>query len=365
MADVKRNDPCPCGSGRKYKHCCWGHGEPGLAAGTDADDPMVAPEDGLGDRAIHPYMIARLVANPAPELLKKLSPREIAAMNAKWSMAKVACLHTDDILSRLKAFGIDASRPAFLKRAAGRFSAWDIGSEWVDGLPARPEGQDEDFICFAACELWKRFRPEIPSLEMLDDWVAEGYDLVESHQDTRAVGVWLRVWDVVRVRLRPSMTTFGEADAVFECSQSFGNWIQDFTIAIHNAARGNPACAETGIRVLRDALRLFPDEDEIEIANMRGDLGRLLFAAGRPEEGEATLTAAIREHPRWPHGYVALADELSGPGSTGEEVARALQWLETAWNLPVEDAASWDIDTRIADLKARLAASAGKKGGQE
>ncbi|TYB32023.1 MAG: hypothetical protein FXF47_01335 [Candidatus Mcinerneyibacterium aminivorans] len=21
--DVGRNDPCPCGSGRKYKNCCW------------------------------------------------------------------------------------------------------------------------------------------------------------------------------------------------------------------------------------------------------------------------------------------------------------------------------------------------------
>jgi len=20
---VGRNDPCPCGSGKKYKHCCW------------------------------------------------------------------------------------------------------------------------------------------------------------------------------------------------------------------------------------------------------------------------------------------------------------------------------------------------------
>ena len=22
-----RNDPCPCGSGKKYKHCCWGKEE--------------------------------------------------------------------------------------------------------------------------------------------------------------------------------------------------------------------------------------------------------------------------------------------------------------------------------------------------
>jgi hypothetical protein len=30
-----RNDPCPCGSGKKYKHCC-------LNAGTD---PAAAPTD--------------------------------------------------------------------------------------------------------------------------------------------------------------------------------------------------------------------------------------------------------------------------------------------------------------------------------
>lgn len=22
MSKIKRNDPCPCGSGKKYKHCC-------------------------------------------------------------------------------------------------------------------------------------------------------------------------------------------------------------------------------------------------------------------------------------------------------------------------------------------------------
>ena len=23
---ISRNDPCPCGSGKKYKHCCYRHG---------------------------------------------------------------------------------------------------------------------------------------------------------------------------------------------------------------------------------------------------------------------------------------------------------------------------------------------------
>ena len=25
MAKIGRNQPCPCGSGKKYKHCCWHH----------------------------------------------------------------------------------------------------------------------------------------------------------------------------------------------------------------------------------------------------------------------------------------------------------------------------------------------------
>lgn len=26
--DIGRNDPCPCGSGKKYKRCCLGKGDP-------------------------------------------------------------------------------------------------------------------------------------------------------------------------------------------------------------------------------------------------------------------------------------------------------------------------------------------------
>ena len=30
-----RNDPCPCGSGKKYKHCCLNAGTAQAAAPTD------------------------------------------------------------------------------------------------------------------------------------------------------------------------------------------------------------------------------------------------------------------------------------------------------------------------------------------
>lgn len=31
MSEVGRNDPCPCGSGKKHKHCCLKDGGPGVA----------------------------------------------------------------------------------------------------------------------------------------------------------------------------------------------------------------------------------------------------------------------------------------------------------------------------------------------
>lgn len=39
MAKARRNAPCPCGSGRKYKHCCLAHEE--LAAAADREDERV------------------------------------------------------------------------------------------------------------------------------------------------------------------------------------------------------------------------------------------------------------------------------------------------------------------------------------
>jgi hypothetical protein len=33
---VSRNDPCPCGSGRKYKRCCYAKGAP-LVQGPDGE----------------------------------------------------------------------------------------------------------------------------------------------------------------------------------------------------------------------------------------------------------------------------------------------------------------------------------------
>jgi hypothetical protein len=48
--------------------------------------------------------------------------------------------------------------------------------------------RDDDFLGIAACELWEHYCPERPSVEMLDDWMQEGYDLSTSPRGWRTCG---------------------------------------------------------------------------------------------------------------------------------------------------------------------------------
>ena len=46
--DLGRNEPCHCGSGRKYKHCCLGKDEAlahAARAKAETDAPVEAPAD--------------------------------------------------------------------------------------------------------------------------------------------------------------------------------------------------------------------------------------------------------------------------------------------------------------------------------
>ena len=52
MSKVGRNDPCPCGSGKKYKKCCMMKDE-SLESGTSSDageDTSLAPSDERTER---------------------------------------------------------------------------------------------------------------------------------------------------------------------------------------------------------------------------------------------------------------------------------------------------------------------------
>ena len=358
-ASVGRNAPCPCGSGKKYKKCCLEADTSARAtdAATYRQDYAAGPATaGNSGMDIHPYAFAKMVADPSPNLLTGMSKRQVAALKDRWSSAKVARLETAEILSRLEKLGIDGHQAVFVVLTGGRTSAWSIGKTWMNGLSVPPNGADDDFICLAACELWKRYCPERPSMEMLDDWVTEGYDLSQARRNVEAVEIWLRVWEHVRPRIEPHMTTFDAADAVFQVSQFFGNWIQDFTMEIRNAGISDQKYTEIGIRVIHEVLGQFVDEALNTVLNFRCELGGFLFLADRCEEGEAVLQSIIREYPDLSCGYAELSTAMGYTTHGIPDYPRAIAIIEQALAYPVVDAADWDLEVRLDDFREKMQA---------
>jgi SEC-C motif len=66
---LSRNDPCPCGSGKKYKHCCWGKGFEWQEdeAGTIFKSVPLPPEAKEVVEQLRQDFIARHGREPGPD----------------------------------------------------------------------------------------------------------------------------------------------------------------------------------------------------------------------------------------------------------------------------------------------------------
>lgn len=360
MAEIGRNEPCPCGSGKKYKKCCLAKDE----ERTRQREPesALAPEPpslgALTQRVgggLTPYAFAKEVEES--EAFQELEDAEPARAARLWTPSRVAALGTVEILARLRELGIEMSRERFVPLTADRTSAWPISEQWRAAAITPWKGlsrEDDDFLGLAACELWKRYCADRPSLEMLDDWMQEGYELANGDDEAAACERWIATWDVIRARLRPEMRTCDAAKGVFHGTQSLFNWVQDLVLALMNAAHDEPRFADLGVRVCREVLDQFPDEDEDFHLGLRGDLGELLFLAGQHAEGERAFRELITECPDRSIGYARLAEMLGlgiRPGDPPLDRAQALALLEQALAWPVDDAALWDLNTRLDDLR--------------
>ena len=358
MDKIGRNEPCPCGSGKKYKKCCLGQAAPAKAppsvgierARTDVTPPpdsRPAPLAGMP-----PYVIAKLFEDS--ELFAQMQRLEPEKARGFWTPRKVAALGTEELLAQLRPLNVDASREAYLALAADQTSAWVISEHWRAAVTGRLSRHADDFLGLAACELWKRYCPERPSLEMLDDWMQTGYRLAREGQGARACEIWWDVWRTIRARLRPEMNTTRRAAVVFDGSQCLFNWVQDFAPELHNAALAERRYAGIGVQLCEEVLAHFPGEDDRFLENFRADLGEFHFLAGAPAAGERVLLALIQDHPDRAAGYARLADLLGfGPAPDGAPIdrnrARGLLAQALAW--PVIDAADYDLERRLAELR--------------
>ncbi len=359
-----RNDPCPCGSGKKFKKCCadtWevpavgpapmGRSAAEIAARLAED---VAPRDrGL---TLTPYAVAKIAEDP--NVLRSLSSRDRArvekGLRESWTIAKVRALSTDAIVELLRRFDVAWDENEFASAAGTRWSAWSIMEDWLArGTSCR--GKEEDFLGLAACELWKRLVPQRPSIEMIDDWMQEGYALLDADKIAEAASCWLQVWSTLRNRFHPSMRTMDATAEVFSGSQFLGNWVQDTLDAIWSASRSEARLVEHGRRYCEEWIAQFPDEDELLQVNFRRQLADFLFCEGDVTRAERLLLEVVEKWPKNVWGYVALADAHSNlfPASTlPKDLDAARAWIERGFVAIGPDGEGRDVlAERLRDLR--------------
>lgn len=277
MGKIGRNDPCPCGSGKKYKKCC------------------LAKEEAQ-----------------AAQLR--------ASRKTHWSLKEVDSLSEDEIVSRLRFFGVRFEKAEFLEDVKKYYSAEHLVAHWRKEHPITAVGFDEDFVWMAAVILWRRLAPDVISSEKLDDMMQEGYRFLRSsHKEEmrknviRACNIWLEVWEHLKTRFRPDMKAIDDAEWVFDGSESLSNWCEDFEMELHNAGLEDPFFFEERIRYCREFCDLFPDSDDLIMHNMKRGEAEAHFLLGREAEGDRLFEALIKRFPDNPWGYIGWGDMYAWP----------------------------------------------------
>lgn len=308
IADMKtpgRNDPCPCGSGLKFKKCC-------------IKNPL----------------------NPSP----KYTPER----GHHWSQQEIDEFPTEMIIEKLGMCGISFTEDVFLKDVEECCAASDIYNRWKARFTLTATGFDADFPRMAAEVLWQRLAPGKVNTEQLDELMQDGYALIEQRDHAAGCRLWLTVWDHLKPRFTKAMRTIEQADTVFEGYQHLFNWCQDVELELGNAAIDDRAFHDHRIRYCREFCEFFPDEKEI-VEHMKQAVGEALFRSGRVAAAERHFEQLVKEYPKSPWSYITWGDLYVGYADRKGDPQRAEELYRKA--LGIDPAEGETIRQRLRDLK--------------
>ena len=303
MAQIGRNDPCPCGSGKKYKKCCLGK-VGGKSDQTRKAEPGRQDVSGWG-------WLGGMMRHTGPE--GGTIPGGRGKRPPEWDSEKIGAMSTARILAKVKDFGVPMTTSEFIRQAPQFLSAVEMAEDWYKRYPVNATGLDEDFIRMAATVLWPRLTPDVMSSEKLDDMMQQGYDLVENGRVVEGCRIWLEVWERLKRRFKPEMNSIEEAESVFTGLQCLFNWCQDLEEALGNAGRADSGYLQKRIDYCSEFCALFPSSDETVILNMKRAVAESYFALGLDEEGEKVFAALVEQFPDNAWGHIGRGDAYLWP----------------------------------------------------
>jgi tetratricopeptide (TPR) repeat protein len=248
-----------------------------------------------------------------------------------------AKLSDEQLLEKLRGFGLDVDRAALERLCEGALSveevAWPLlDRRRVDAGDGRPH---EDWVWLCLLALWRRWWPERVCVEFLGDKIQAGYDALERREEATAAAIWLDAWsDVVQICELTGIDSIRQFDDRCPMYQSLFNWSGDLEDALWNAGREDPEFLRARIAVCEEALRRFPDEDELMVENRRRAVADSYFELGETEQAETLFEHWLDADPSWGWGWIGWADLHFFANNRPKDYGRAEELLGRGYSTP-------------------------------
>jgi tetratricopeptide (TPR) repeat protein len=288
-----RNDPCPCGSGKKYKKCCIPqYDKPAVSAAAS----MRGSELSAWSREANFWM---------PEQLNPMSDEEI--------------------VSKLDELGIPVSRAEFVEDLRRTLDPGKVLELWRERNQPRIEGRDADFPCCAAMQLSRRWAPDLYSIDKLEEIVDRlGKRSGDKHVQER-LDMYRLIWNQLKeLYIHPmGLRSLDHLNQGMETMYDFDWVVSDYEHELRNASIGRNekdrnALLEERVAVCKEMLELLPDTDTHNLLNLHRDIAESYELMKDYAKAEQLYEQLTKKQPDWVWGYVGWGDMYNGRGEEGD-----------------------------------------------
>ncbi len=306
--NIGRNDPCPCGSGKKFKNCC-----------------------------INTYDIVPFSSGSD-------------SRKTPWFYDEVSRMSDEVIINKLSETGIHFDKDEFLRDIDKNNTAESIGEKWLTSSGVRATALDDNFPSVAAWVLWERVAPEHKaSMEQIyGSWILKGYDLAEQDKSVEACALFLKAWEAIKYRIRPEDRSTARLDQCYSGTFFASNFLQDLEEELHNAGLEKAAFFEKRIAFCREFCGFFPDEDPLTFHNMRRAIADSYVSLRQYDRAKEELERLITDFPENPWSYIQYGDLYQFEPAVKDR-AKALEFYNQALQFAVESYDIAAIEERIHD----------------
>jgi len=258
----------------------------------------------------------------------------------------------EELLARLRSLGIELDRPALERLCDEALSAEEI----IRPLNAKcvfngtSEELECDWIWICVDALWRRWFPDNPSFEMLDDKIEEGYELKESGQVVAACRVWLEAWDdAMKIVDKGEFKTIDDFDDEFNGTHELCVLAEDLETGLWNAGREDGRFFVRRIEICEEALKRFEMGNDPALPNLRRALAEHYIELGETGKADDLFHEWLDADPQCGWGWMLWSDCYRMTSAKFADLRRAEELLRKGLSIAGVTELQ-DLFERLVDL---------------